>query len=353
MDDKMPCRFAAFRAMVVIVIVTIAVSGSADQLLAQRRSGADGPPAPNAGQKDSAHEPQAGTMVRSSSGFELVWIPAGQFLLGSKKEDVHRIEYLSEDSKVPVGKDDVWDESNQIRVTFKSGFWMSRFEVTQGQWKSVMGTNPSYWQGSRNRLGSDDAMPVEQVSWQEVQEFLLKLNERNDGWTYGLPSESQWEYAARAGTNGDYAGNLDEMGWYANTSGEKHLDVYKIYASTTEPYFRAPELWKKHLGPNGNQPHPVGAKKPNAWGLYDMHGNVWEWVEGTESTVGYPQDFPIDGSSNLTQAEKSGRVRFYAVIRGGAYHSPAWACRSAERDNLFMQDRLNTIGFRVVAIARR
>jgi formylglycine-generating enzyme required for sulfatase activity len=288
-------------------------------------------------------------MLRTPSGFELVWVPAGQFLLGSSKEDIHRIQYLSEDSRVPVTQDDVWDESNQIKVTFKSGYWMSRLEITQSQWKAVMGNNPSYWQGAKNRLGNDEAMPVEQVTWQEVQEFLLKVNERGDGFTYRLPSESEWEYAARAGTTGDYAGNLDEMAWYANNSGEKHLDVYKIYAATTEPYFGSRELWQKHLGPNRNQPHPVGGKKPNAWGLYDTHGNVWEWVDGTGTIRGYPTNFPNDGSSNLSRAAKAGRVLFGAVIRGGAYHSPAWACRSAERDDCFIQDRFNTIGFRLVA----
>ena len=303
-------------------------------------------------QTTGAHAPQAGTMMRAPAGFEMVWIPEGEFTIGTSKADRIRLLHLSE-KKVPISDDDVNDESAGPKITFKSGFWMSRYETTQGQWKAAMGNNPSLRQGAKNRLGNDDSMPVEQVSYEDVQEFLRKLNERNDEWTYRLPSESEWEYACRAGTTEDYAGRLDEMGWYANNSGDKYLEVYEIYAMKTERYFDARQLWEKHLGPNGNQPHPVGSKKPNAWGLYDMHGNVLEWVAGTESTKGYEEAFPKDGSSNLTDSQRAGRVRFYAVIRGGAFHNPAWRCRSAKRDNGLTMDRLNTVGFRIVMVPRK
>src|SRR5437667_5221339 len=114
---------------------------------------------------------------------------------------------------------------------------MGKYEVTQAQWESVMERNPSRFRGADR--------PVEQVSWNDVQQFLQKLNARGDGYRYRLPAEAEWEYAARAGTSGPYAGNLDAMAWYEQNSGK--------------------------------QTHPVGQKQPNAWGLYDMHGNVWEW----------------------------------------------------------------------------
>lgn len=303
-------------------------------------------------QTTRAQAPQAGAMMRAPAGLEMVWIPEGEFTIGSNKADRIRLLHLSE-KKVPISLDDVDDESGGPRITFKSGFWMARYETTQGQWKAAMGNNPSLRQGAKNRLGNDDSMPVEQVSYEDAQEFLRKLNERNDGWTYRLPSEAEWEYACRAGTSGDYAGALDEMGWYSNNSGDKYLDVYEVYAAKKEPYFSGQQLWDQHLGPNGNQSHPVGSKKPNAWGVYDMHGNVWEWVAGTESIKGYGDVLPKDGSSNLTDSEKAGRVRFSAVIRGGAYHSLAWQCRSTERDNGLTMDRFNTVGFRVVAVPRK
>src|SRR6185436_20431716 len=183
-----------------------------------------------------ASDPQAGTMMRTPSGFEMVWIPAGEFTIGSDKADRIRLLHLSE-KRVPISSDDVNDEANGPRIIFKSGFWMARYEITQAQWKLSMGNNPSMWKGARNRLGNDDAMPVEQVSYEDAREFLRKLNERNDGWTYRLPSESEWEYACRAGTTGDYAGALDEMAWYANNSGGKYVDAYEIYASKTERYY--------------------------------------------------------------------------------------------------------------------
>jgi formylglycine-generating enzyme required for sulfatase activity len=303
-------------------------------------------------QSTKANTQQPGAMMRAPAGFEMVWIPAGEFNIGTGKADRIRLLHLRE-KKVPISDDDVNDETDGPKITFKSGFWMARYETTQAQWKAVMGNNPSLRQGAKNRLGNDDAMPVEQVSYEDAQEFPRKLNERNDGWTYRLPSEPEWEYACRAGTTGDYAGALDEMGWYANNSGDKYLDVYEIYAAKTERYFSGQQLWEQHLRPNGNQPHPVGSKKPNSWGLYDMHGNVWEWVAGTESIKGYAEVFPKDGSSNLTDAERAGRVRFYAVIRGGAFHNLAWQCRSAERENCLIMDPFNTVGLRIVIVPRK
>jgi formylglycine-generating enzyme required for sulfatase activity len=132
------------------------------------------------------------------------------------------------------------DEKPAHRVALTRDFELGKYEVTQAQWAQVKGTRPSY------SSACGGACPAEQVSWEDVLAFIARLNARKDGYTYRLPTEAEWEYAARGGTNGDYAGNLDEMAWY-----EKNSD---------------------------DTPHVVGQKRPNARGVYDMHGNVWEWV---------------------------------------------------------------------------
>src|ERR1043165_6570585 len=187
----------------------------------------------------SATHPQERT---NRVGIELVWIPANSFMMGS--------EYGGEG---PVHQ-----------VTISNGFYMGKYEVTQAQWQKVMGNNPSYFKGAN--------LPVEQVSWNDAAAFVARLNAQHDGYTYRLPTEAEWEYACRAGTTGDNAGNVDAMAWYGNNSGQARLDATNIWHNDHENYF-------KRIADNGNQTHPVGRKQPNAWGLYDMQGNVAEWVE--------------------------------------------------------------------------
>jgi formylglycine-generating enzyme required for sulfatase activity len=158
-------------------------------------------------------------------GLTLMPIPTGTFTMGSIDGDV--------------------DERPVTRVTISAGFWMGKTEVTQGQWRSIMGNNPSAFKG-------DDQRPVECVSYADAQAFCRKLTEREraagrlpDGYVYALPTEAQWEYSCRAGTTGQYAGDLDMIAWYRANS--------------------------------GGQTHPVAQKQANAWGLHDMQGNVWEW----------------------------------------------------------------------------
>jgi formylglycine-generating enzyme required for sulfatase activity len=182
---------------------------------------------------------------------------------------------------------------------------MGRTEVTQGQWQAVMGNNPSGFKGQD--------LPVEQVSWLNAQEFIRKLNQLNDGYVYRLPTEAEWEYACRAGSTGDYAGDLDSMAWY-----DKNSD---------------------------NQTHVVGTKQPNAFGLYDMHGNVSEWCED------YYHDrytgAPSDGSAWLSGGEMK-----YRVLRGGSWYNGATNARSANRFKYGPDFRFNYVGFRVVAAVR-
>jgi formylglycine-generating enzyme required for sulfatase activity len=171
-----------------------------------------------------------------------------------------------------------------------------------------MGSNPSYFKG--------DKLPVEQVSWNDVQEFIRKLNamdEMEETDKYRLPSEAEWEYACRAGTTtrysfGDGEVELGEHAWYADNAGD--------------------------------ETHPVGQKKPNAWGLYDMHGNVWEWVQD-EYHSNY-QDAPSDGRA-WDDGSSSNRV-----MRGGVWNYYTENCRSANRVSLDADYRDDFIGFRLL-----
>jgi formylglycine-generating enzyme required for sulfatase activity len=181
----------------------------------------------------------------------MVLIPAGTFMMGSNKSDAEK----------PVHE-----------VTFQEGFYMGKYEVTQAQYRAVTGTNPSANKGC-------DECPVEVVGWNDVQGFIRRLNGMRGRFTYKLPSEAEWEYACRAGTTGDYAGNLDAMAWYGKNS--------------------------------GNKTHPVGQKQPNALGLYDMQGNVWEWCQDWYHD-GY-SGAPTDGSAWMGGGDPGNRV-----IRGGA-----------------------------------
>jgi formylglycine-generating enzyme required for sulfatase activity len=229
----------------------------------------------------------AGDVRKNSIGMEMVWIPAGTFRMGSENGDAF--------------------EKPVHRVTISQGFYMGKYEVTQGQWQAVMGTNPSYFKD----CGSN--CPVEQVSWEDAQEFIRKLNARNDGYTYRLPTEAEWEYAARAGTTGDYYGNLDSIAWYDGNS--------------------------------GNTTHPVRQKQANAFGLYDMSGNVWEWVQDWYDDKYYSRSPATDPAG-----AGSGQGR---VVRGGSWRSYASYTRSANRYGDTPPLRSYGSGFRVAAARRQ
>ena len=226
-----------------------------------------------------------GPFAIAELGIEMIAIPAGTFEMGSENGNS--------------------DEKPVTRVTFSKPFWLGKTEVTQGQWQALMGSNPANFKG--------DDRPVETVSWDDAMEFCRKLTERErvagrlpEGYAYTLPTEAQWEYACRAGTTGDYAGNLDDMGWYDKNSG-----------STT---------------------HPVAQKQANAWGLYDMHGNVWEWCLDW-----YAEKLP-GGSVTDPAGPSAGTDR---VSRGGGWISGAGFCRSAHRYWYVPGNRFNFLGFRV------
>ena len=226
------------------------------------------------------------SVIKNSIGMELVLIPAGSFMMGSEK---------------------VSDQKPIHKVTINYSFYTGKYEVTQGQWEAIMGTDPSKF------INCNDC-PVEKVSWNEAQEFIINLNAKNDGFNYRLPSEAEWEYANRAGTTGDYYDKLDLIAWYLSNSNK-----------TT---------------------HPVGQKQPNAFGLFDMSGNVWEWCEDIYNEKGYV-GLKTDGSANKIIGNQN-----YKIIRGGSWVSDAFSEISANRNWASATDRGNDIGFRVVAIPK-
>lgn len=214
---------------------------------------------------------------------------------------------------------------------------MSQYEVTQGQWQAVMGKSPSYYSGDLK--GGN--LPVT-VSWYQAQEFADKLTRSNDGYTYRLPTEAEWEYACRAGTKGDYAGSLNRMGWYLNNSGPKYVDFRKLAERTIRRFGVGALDVLQAL--NGNKPRAVGRKRPNAFGLYDMHGNMAEWCQ---DTLHYDyKGAPIDGS-----AWKSGDAKaVHRALRGGSWSSYDDKLNSADREFELAEAYIGTI--RLVAVLK-
>ena len=215
--------------------------------------------------------------TRVFDGMEFVWVPAGEFRMGST-------------SSVAAG-----DERRVTQVRISRGYWLGKYEVTQAEWQGVMGTNPSEFSGCGQ-------CPVEQVSWNDAQEFIGRLNGRSGGNRYRLPTEAEWEYAARAGTTGDHYGNLDAIAWHGNNSGRRT--------------------------------HPVGQKAPNAWGFHDMLGNVFEWVED------WYGDYP-GGAVTDPQGPAAGSDR---VGRGGGWSGGARLSRSRAGPGW----RVDILGFRLL-----
>lgn len=215
--------------------------------------------------------PQAQTVLDktlvNSIGMEFVLIPAGTFQMGSTTGNS--------------------DERPVHQVTISQPFYLGKYEVTQAQWQAIMGHIPSLFQGDPN-------LPVEQVWWDDVQKFIRQLNAKEGHTKYRLPTEAEWEYAARAGTItaysfGDDAARLGEYAWYKGNSGE--------------------------------HTHPVGKLKPNPWGLYDIHGNVWEWVQD------WYQRYQPEAVTD-PQGPDRGTHR---ARRGCAWNNVAEVCRSTNR----------------------
>jgi formylglycine-generating enzyme required for sulfatase activity len=216
---------------------------------------------------------------------EFTIIPAGTFTMGTPGIEPGRR-----------------DDETQHKVTISTPFYMQTTPVTQGQWQKVMGNTPSHFIRDAN-------CPVEEVSWNDVQEFIGRLNDMDGTRKYRLPTEAEWEYACRAGTTTRFSSGdeeLKEAGWYNYNSG------------------------------SGTQ--PVGQRDPNAWGLYDMHGNVWEWI----------QDWWGAFSSDAVTDPTGPSEGLYRVVRGGSWLDSAFHCRSAERSDHYPGNRYSYVGFRLI-----
>lgn len=241
--------------------------------------------------------PAAGTRkVWQANGVEYAfrWCPPGEFMMGSPDDEPNREK-----------------DEQQHKVVITEGFWLLETEVTQHMWKSIMGKNPSHHRGL-GPLGlwknyNAGNHPVESVNWYVCQEFCRKLSAKL-GETVDLPTEAQWEYACRAGSTGAYAGDVNSMAW--------HKANYNKNRKTSE----------------------VAKKKPNSWGLYDMHGNVWEWCSDWYDAKYAPEK------------TKDSQKR---VTRGGGWDSPSTDCRSAKRSSSTPDSRFYSLGLRVLIVPRQ
>ena len=242
--------------------------------------------------------------ITNSIGMEFVLIPAGEFMMGTTKEQLDAI--ASGDQNY---RNWIKNETPQHRVIISQPFYMGKYEVTQAQWQAVMGDNPSYFKG--------DNHPVERVAWDDAQQFIQRLNEREkqtNGILCRLPTEAEWEYAARAGTTTLYS--------FGNN--EAHLKDYAWYIENS-----------------GGRTHPVGKRQPNIWGLYDMHGNVAEWVQDWYAADYYTQSPLHDPQGPATGADR--------VIRGGSWGYDARYVRAAYRGADDPGSRDEYLGFRCLS----
>ncbi len=276
---------------------TSLVMNSAEDVVAHFVEGGSGDEGESA--TDEGEGPADGEEPGEIPDFEMVRIDSGTFQMG----------------RYPGEQDSYPEEDPQHQVTMSSGFWLGKYQVTKGQWEAVMGTTP--WSGQIGVLDDPDS-PATYVSWNDAQDFVEALNDLS-GETYRLPSEAEWEYACRAGTEtrfywGDdpnYTAIDDYAWWYGSAE-----DAGEGYA------------------------HVVGEKLENAWGLHDMSGNVLEWCED-DWHANYT-GAPSNGSAWVDSPRGSNRVR-----RGGSWHDADYYCRSAYRHSNNPSYASNNFGFRL------
>jgi formylglycine-generating enzyme required for sulfatase activity len=250
-------------------------------------------------EEETRKRPPRGPVIRNQIAMELVWIPVGSFMMGSNN-----------------GRS---NEKPAHQVTIKEGFYIGRYEVTRPQWVALMGKDPS-------GFSCEGICPVTDVSWYDAQAFIEKLNQQNDGFVYQLPSEAQWEYACRAGTTTEFSFG-DSLGPdQANIHGEHP------FGSAAKGIYRG-------------RPIAVGSFQPNAFGLYDMHGNVQEWCLDWYH-LNY-EGAPNDGTAWLIGGNQTHRIQ-----RGGGWDLWAESARSAFREGMLPTNRIFYRGFRVVATPR-
>jgi formylglycine-generating enzyme required for sulfatase activity len=246
---------------------------------------------------------------REVAGIKLCWCPPGRFLMGSPPNEPERRP-----------------DEDQVVVTLTTGFWMGKYEATQGQWKRVPGKLPGELTA---QLPAGDDYPVGNVNFAEAEAFCHQLTElgRRSGvlpknWEFRLPTEAQWEYACRAGTT------------TATAFGDK--------LSSKQANFQGKPYNGGERGPALNRATPVGSYPANPWGLHDMHGNVFEWCRDW-----YHAKLPGGSDPDLSDQPATSRVR-----RGGCWADDGWPCRSAFRLRFEPERRYDHIGFRVAAVQR-
>jgi uncharacterized protein (TIGR02996 family) len=237
-----------------------------------------------------------GPFWTNAVGMQFAWVPPGVFLMGSPRTEQDRGE----------------DETQQ-RVRLTEGLWVGVHPVTQAQWQAVMGTTRGYLQG--------EGFPADGLSWQDCLEFCAALYRRH-GRRYDVPTEAQWEYACRAGTTTPFHFGAILNGTQANCCGEYPYGTSK-------------------KGPSLERPTPVGSYPPNAWGLYDTHGNVWEWCRDYLLVVESPYEEVADPVTPLAAA--GGR----RALRGGSWFNSARTCRAAMRHYTGDGGHVTRLGCRV------
>ncbi len=275
--SKRPSRLIVL-GIVVVFLIGLAVGVT--WLITRGKKSAGAVQKPQATATNTRTAPSGDLFKESVNGteIEMLSIPSGTFLMGSP---------TSESGRDP-------DEGPQSNVTVQN-FFLGKYEVTQGQYRAVTGANPSAFKG--------DNLPVDSVTWSDAVEFCRKLSTLT-GRHYRLPTEAEWEYAARERATDQVASNVNLMAWYGGNS--------------------------------GGQTHPVGQKEANHFGLYDMYGNVWEWCQSKYKPYPYSSN---DGREDL----QPGEVR---VLRGGSWESAAKACRASYRRRVIPKP--NSAGFRIV-----
>jgi len=248
--------------------------------------------------------PSAGAMkVNPKDGLTYVWILAGTFRMGCSPGDNECFD----------------DEKPAREVTISQGFWIGQTLVTQAAYKRVVGVNPSRFKGEQ--------LPVETVSWDDARNYCRTVG------MLRLPTEAESEYAARAGSTGARYGDLDAIAWYTGNSGPQAVDGSALYRSD-------PKNYEDNLIAKGNQTHPVGQKQANAWQLYDMLGNVWEWTADWFDKNYYAHSEARDSKGPSSATERA--------VRGGAWDDNARNNRVSNRYSLKPGTRNFYTGFRCV-----
>jgi formylglycine-generating enzyme required for sulfatase activity len=247
---------------------------------------------------------ELGEWTEPLTGMQFVRIPGGCFMMGSPEDE--------------PGRGGRGEGEGPLHEVCVDGFWMGKYEVTQAQWQQIMGENPSYH--TEEKVGMDPANhPVDTISWDAVQEFILKLNEEAGANVFRLPSEAEWEYACRAGAQtaysfGDDVKKLGEYAWFGENS----------------------------LGKS----HPVGQLKPNAYGLYDIHGNVYEWT----ADPWHPNYDGAPSDGRVWETERESSVR---MMRSSSWKHPRGEQRCAYRRATSQGSYHQTIGFRLLRVAEK